>query len=121
MQNIDTYLMKLHQQAHNFETSSVLILIVFLGKFVESYSKMKTVEKISDLASLKVSKANLINEKDASKVNFSSKISVVPVELLEINDFVRVFPGDVIPTDGVVFIGKGLCNESMLTGEEMRI
>jgi hypothetical protein len=54
-------------------------------------------------------------------VNFSSKISVVPVEILEINDFVRVFPGDVIPTDGIVFIGKGLCNESMLSGEEMRI
>jgi cation transport ATPase len=28
-----------------------------------------------------------------------------------------VFPGDAIPTDGIVFFGRGSCNESMLTGE----
>ena len=58
------YHMSIHNHVHNFETSAILILIVLLGKFIESYSKMKTVGQLSELASLKVSKANLIEDKD---------------------------------------------------------
>lgn len=65
---------------HNFETNSVLILIVLLGKYIESYSKMKTVDKLSDLASLKVTKANLIT--NTKELNLSSKFKEVAVELL---------------------------------------
>lgn len=43
------------------------------------------------------------------------------MELLEIEDFVSIKPGDAIPTDGVVAIGRGSCNESMLTGESRLI
>ncbi len=46
-----------------FEISSVLITIILLGKFLESISKKKTVDKLSQLASLKVTKANLIELK----------------------------------------------------------
>ena len=34
------YTMLMHEHVHNFETSAILILIVNLGKFIESYSKM---------------------------------------------------------------------------------
>lgn len=51
---------------HNWETSSVLIMIVMLGKFIESFSKTKTIKQLSDLASLKVSKANLLYTKDVT-------------------------------------------------------
>lgn len=61
-----------------------------MGKFIESVSKMKTVEKLSHLASLKVTKAFLLNEKDASKVNLGCKFEEIPVELLEIGDLVVV-------------------------------
>jgi cation transport ATPase len=82
------YKMQVHSHVHNFETSSVLILIVLLGKYIESYSKMKTVDKLSDLASLKVTKANLItNPKD---LNLNSKFKEVAVELLQKKDFVMV-------------------------------
>ena len=33
--------MSIHSHVHNFETASVLIMIVILGKFIESYSKMQ--------------------------------------------------------------------------------
>jgi len=52
--------MLMHEHVHNFETSAILILIVNLGKFIESYSKMQTISQLSSLASLKVSKANLV-------------------------------------------------------------
>ena len=52
---------QIHHHVHNWETNSVLIFIILLGKYIESFSKMKTVEKLSHLASLKVTKANLLN------------------------------------------------------------
>ena len=78
---------------------------------------MKTLDKLSDLASLKVSKAYLLSEKDQGKINLGCKYKETPVELLEIKDFVIVHPGGAIPTDGLVVYGRGCSNESMLTGE----
>jgi Cu+-exporting ATPase len=116
-QRSSKFKMMIHSHVHNWETSSILILIVLLGKYIESYSKMKTVDKLSDLASLKVTKANLLSEKDVKKLSLGCKFSEIPVELLEIKDFVLVQPGGAVPTDGVVVFGRGMCNESMLTGE----
>ena len=49
-QNSMEYMQMIHNHVHNFETASILILIVTVGKFIEAYSKMKTVDKLSDLA-----------------------------------------------------------------------
>ena len=42
----EEYFMDIHSHSHNFETSSILILIVTLGKFIEIFSKMKTINKL---------------------------------------------------------------------------
>ncbi len=39
------------------------------------------------------------------------------MELVEVGDLLKVIPGSGIPVDGIVVLGKGLCNESLLTGE----
>ena len=57
------YMMSIMEHSHNFEISSVLITIILLGKYIEAISKKKTVDKLSQLASLKVTKANLIELK----------------------------------------------------------
>ncbi len=41
----------------------------------------------------------------------------IEVELVQVNDYVKIFPGQGIPVDGIVIVGKGACNEAMLTGE----
>jgi Cu+-exporting ATPase len=51
-----------HEHAHNFEISSTLITVILFGKFLEAFSKKQTVDKLSDLASLKVTRANLVRE-----------------------------------------------------------
>lgn len=33
----------------------------------------------------------------------------------------KVYPGGTIPIDGIIVFGKGICNESMLTGESRPI
>lgn len=84
------YYMLIHQHVHNFETSSVLILIVLIGKYIESYSKMKTIGKLSELASLKVHKANLVNEKNLNRLDLTCSFREIQVELLNLKDFVIV-------------------------------
>lgn len=84
------YGMMVHMNVHNFEMSAVLILIVTLGKFIESFSKMKTIGKLSELASMKVQKANLVLEQDFANLNLNCKFKEVQVELLYLDDFVIV-------------------------------
>ena len=115
------YTMMIHAHVHNWETSSILILIIVLGKYIEAYSKMKTVGQLSDLASLKVTKAFLVSESEKKNLSLTAKTSEIPVELLEVKDLVMVNPGGAVPTDGVVVMGRGMCNESMLTGEALPI
>jgi P-type Cu+ transporter len=52
--------MMVSDHAHMFEISSALITIILLGKFLETLSKKKTVDKLSELASLRVTKAILL-------------------------------------------------------------
>ena len=84
------YSMQMHGHVHNFETASILITIVIGGKLIESYSKMKTVDQLSNLASLKVTKANLIEETDVKKLTLSLPFKEIAVELLELKDFVMI-------------------------------
>jgi len=87
------------EHAHNFEISAALITIILLGKLIETLSKKKTVDQLSQLASLKVTKANLVEEKVPS---LDSKVREIPVELVQINDFLNVQPGQGIPVDGII-------------------
>jgi len=82
--------MMVHTHVHNFETSAFIICVVLMGKFIETFSKMKTVDKLSELASLKVTKANLVLQKNPSKINLNCKHKETLVELLEIKDYVLV-------------------------------
>lgn len=49
-----------HEHAHNFEIAATLITVILFGKLLESFSKKQTVDKLQQLASLKVSKATLM-------------------------------------------------------------
>jgi Cu+-exporting ATPase len=47
MMDSKMYSMKVMMHAHNFEISSVLITIILVGKYLESLSKKRTVDKLS--------------------------------------------------------------------------
>ena len=51
----------IHEHAHNFEIAATLITVILFGKLLESFSKKQTVDKLQQLASLKVSKATLMS------------------------------------------------------------
>ena len=89
--------MTIHEHAHNFEISATLICVVLLGKYLESFSKKQTVEKLSQLASLKVSKAILVTKSETKKseeeeeeqdinIDCEKNEEKSPTKLLTIND-----------------------------------
>jgi Cu+-exporting ATPase len=95
-----------------FETSSVIITLIVLGKFLEARAKGRTSEAIKKLLNLQAKTARII--RDGSEQD-------VPVEDVRVGDLVIVRPGEKIPVDGVVVEGRSSVDESMLTGESMPV
>ena len=82
------------EHAHNFEISAALITIIVLGKYIETLSKKKTVDKLSELASLKVTKANLVESpQKGGQMTLDMKDKEIEVELIQVNDLVKIYPG----------------------------
>ena len=104
----------MHEHGHNFEIAATLIVVILFGKFLESVTKKQTVDKLSQLASLKVSSATLMPDNNAKLSDAGVEIEV---DLLVVGDIIKVINGQTIPIDGIVVEGQGLVNESMLTGE----
>ena len=105
--------MSVQEHAHNFEIAATLITVILFGKYLESVTKKQTVDKLSQLASLKVSKAILMN----LGAKLSDNGIETDVDLLCIGDVIKVINGQTVPIDGILIQGQGLVNESMLTGE----
>jgi Cu+-exporting ATPase len=98
-----------------FETSSLLITFVLLGKYLEAVAKAKTSEALVKLSRLAPATAVLL---DPSSPQGEREISL---SLVQRNDELRVVPGGKIPADGVVLEGISSVDESMLTGESMPV
>ncbi|MFH0817803.1 MAG: heavy metal translocating P-type ATPase [Candidatus Micrarchaeota archaeon] len=95
-----------------FETSSVLITLVILGKYLEAIAKGKTSEAIRKLMDLSPKMA--LVERDGKTVE-------IPAEQVVVGDIVIVKPGERIPVDGKVVSGGSSVDESMLTGESIPV
>ncbi|USB32685.1 heavy metal translocating P-type ATPase [Paenibacillus sp. YPG26] len=95
-----------------YETSSVLITLILLGKLFEALAKGRSSEAIKTLMGLQA--------KTALVVRGDQEISV-PIEQVVAGDLVIVRPGEKIPVDGVVTEGISSVDESMLTGESLPV
>lgn len=95
-----------------FETSTMLITFITLGRYLENLAKGKTSAALSKLMSLAPSQATIYTDAPAC-----TKEKKVPTELVQVGDVVKIVPGDKIPADGVVLRGESTVDESMVTGE----
>ena len=95
-----------------FDTSSMIIVLILLGKLLEARAKGQTSEAIKKLIGLQPKTARVIREK---------KETDIPVEEVLVGDVVLVRPGEKIPVDGVIKDGKSSVDESMITGESIPV
>lgn len=129
-----------------FETSTMLITFITLGRYLENRAKGQTSKALSRLMSLAPSMATIYadpiaaekaaedwdnststitEKKDAIAEEDSSGSAIqeknIPTELIEVGDTVILRPGGQVPADGVVVRGQSYFDESMVTGEAVPI
>ncbi len=111
---LSVWLLLVHgSHAHSyFETSTVVITLVLLGKWLEQRAKGQTVAALRALESLRPTEA--IVRRDGMECT-------VPVDTVRVGDLVLVRPGDQVPVDGVVTEGSSHLDESLLTGESLPV
>ncbi|EPS33644.1 hypothetical protein PDE_08606 [Penicillium oxalicum 114-2] len=142
-----TMLMAFLSEPHNrpstvFDTSTMLITFITLGRWLENRAKGQTSAALSRLMSLAPSMTTIYEdpiaaEKLADEWNSAespmqpeSKLAddaaavnqkIIPTELIQVGDIVILRPGDKVPADGVVIRGESYVDESMITGEALPI
>ncbi|MDP2183582.1 MAG: heavy metal translocating P-type ATPase [Actinomycetota bacterium] len=107
-----TLLPSLHAEPVFYETASLLITFVILGKLLEARAKGKTSDAIKKLMGLAAKSARVV--RGGEEVD-------IPVEQVIAGDLVVVRPGEKIPVDGVIAEGRSAVDESMLTGESIPV
>jgi len=100
-----------------YESAAVLIALVSLGKYLETRSKAKTSDAISQLMELTPDEAVLI--KDSGTEN-EEQVPILVADI-ETGDLILVKPGERISVDGQVMKGRSSVDESMLTGESLPV
>lgn len=94
-----------------FETSTLLVTFIMIGRYVATLARQKAVGSIS-IRSLQSLTATIVEEDVGKETD---------ARLLQYGDVFRVFPDSKIPTDGTVISGFSEIDESMLTGESRPI
>ena len=95
-----------------FESAAMILVLISVGKLLESISKGKTTNALKSLMKLLPKTATILqNEKEVT----------VSVENVKIDDIFVVKPGELIPVDGIVIDGASTIDESALTGESIPV
>ena len=97
-----------------FETSTLLVTLIMVGRYVAALARQKAVESIS-IRSLQSQNAILVDGCNS----FEGR--EIDVRLLQFGDIFMVTPDTRIPTDGTIVSGSSEVNESMLTGESLPV
>ena len=91
-----------------FESSSLVIVLIRLGKYLEFRAKQASSEAINALSKLQATEALVKKGKVFQKVS---------IEQVQVNDLIQLSMGDKVPVDGIVVEGTSYIDEALLTGE----
>ena len=95
-----------------YESASVIITFILLGKWLEEKAKGKTSSSIKKLMGLQPSTAKVVESGNFIEVKISE---------LKTGQIVLIKPGDRLPVDGIVVEGTSTVNESSITGEPIPV
>jgi Cu+-exporting ATPase len=95
-----------------YDTTALIVTLIYLGKYLEARAKGQTSEAIRRLMGLRAHVAHVV--RGGHEVD-------LPIEQVVVGDELVVRPGEKVPTDGVVLAGVSSVDESMLTGESLPV
>jgi Cu+-exporting ATPase len=96
-----------------FEAASVIVVLVLLGQVLELRARSQTGGAIRALLGL--------TPKTALRVYDDGHEADVAISEIQVGDLFRVRPGEKVPIDGAVVVGRSSVDESMVTGESMPV
>ncbi|KAG8964682.1 hypothetical protein FRC03_001449 [Tulasnella sp. 419] len=99
-----------------FDTSTMLITFISLGRYMENTAKGKTSAALTDLMALAPSMATIYTDPPACTTE-----KRVATELVQVGDIVKMIPGEKVPADGTVVKGTSTIDESAVTGEPLPV
>lgn len=104
---------KMHGAVHlYFEAATVILTLILLGQVLELRAHHQTNSAIRELLNLVPPEATVIHHGKEHKI---------PVDQVQVNDILKIKPGEKIPVDGIVLKGSTAIDESMVTGEPMPV
>ncbi|MGI6447287.1 MAG: heavy metal translocating P-type ATPase [Methanobrevibacter boviskoreani] len=97
-----------------YDTALMLPAFLMIGRYLEAKAKRRTSSSIKSLIGLQ--------PKTAIKVTIDEKGNTlseeeIPIENIQIDDILLVKPGEKVPADSEVVVGKSYVDESMINGE----
>lgn len=96
-----------------FEAAAVITTLVLLGQVLELRARSRTGNAIRALLGLA--------PKTARRIKPDGSEEDVSIEHIHVGDLLRVRPGEKIPVDGELIEGRGIVDESMITGEPIPV
>jgi len=95
-----------------YDTTALIVTLIFLGKYLETRAKGQANEAIKKLIGLQARTAHVMK---------AGRELEVPIEQVQVGDELVVRPGEKIPIDGIVLAGLSSVDESMITGESIPV
>jgi len=95
-----------------YDTASLIITLIFLGKYLEARAKGQTNEAIRKLMGLQARTAHVLRNDIEIELQ---------IEQVRVGDELVVRPGEKVPVDGVVLSGASSVDESMISGESIPV
>ncbi len=107
-----------------FAEPVMLIGFILLGRTLEGRARSRAASALQALAALQPKTASVVG-KDKPDLNITDirpeSAIKLPLDLVQVGDWVQVLPGEQIPVDGSILQGTTTIDESMLTGESVPV
>jgi Cu2+-exporting ATPase len=102
-----------HDAAHVFvDSAAMIVFLILLGRTLERGGRARAAGAVERLAAL---------TPPTALRKGSSGLETVPAEDLRVGDRVVVAPGQAVPADGVIVVGRTEVDEALLTGESLPV
>ncbi len=95
-----------------FESAAIIVTLVILGQMLELMAHARTNTAIKELLNLVPPTALVVRNGQETVISLGEVI---------VGDRLKLKPGEKIPVDGSLIEGKGVVDESMITGEPMPV
>jgi Cu+-exporting ATPase len=95
-----------------YDTTALIVTLIYLGKYLEARAKGRASEAIAKLAEMQPATAHVV--RGGTEIE-------LPARQIVVGDEVVVRPGERVPVDGIVLGGASAVDESLLTGESLPV